>query len=245
LNELLDGTLTGPSGDLVERHLTDCARCATRRDELERTIALMRNMPVIEPGKSFEIQPSVAPARVSTARFQGVLTPAFPVLRVAVAAVFLLLVGVTAVDLGTQRDDQDDQVAMIANTPTARTDSISMEAPESTEAAPAAPAVNIEAADADDAALTEPSEAFSQAEVADEEAAGPEREAVTGGGDAAVEQAVASPEVSPTATPEEERLDARDDDDELSNWRIAEIALLLLLFWLVVTWIGLERVRKR
>jgi hypothetical protein len=59
--------------------------------------------------------------------------------------------------------------------------------------------------------------------------------------------ATPSLEPSPTASEPvpESRVDTTEESDGLSNWRIAEIALLLLLFWLVVTWFGLERMRNR
>jgi hypothetical protein len=265
LNELIDGSLPSPQAAQVQAHLDGCPDCATRWHELTQTVALLRSLPEIEPSRSFEIaaQPASSAATPAKPRFQTILTPAFPVLRVAVAAVFLLLVGVTATDLITQPDDDRDQVAMIAEPTAAPTEAVmrqeAEEAPEADAAplptgaapAPAAAGASLEEAGESQEALpaSEPSEAFSQA-VADEDTgaadAGVAQDAADG---ADIAQApAATPEIapSPTAAAPESRVDTtEDDDDGLSNWRIAEIALLLLLFWLVVTWFGLERMRKR
>jgi hypothetical protein len=257
LNDSIDGSLSGRQAGLVSAHLTGCDSCSTRRNELDRTIALIGSLPEVSPGRSFEIAPQPPREMESPAKpwLQTVISPAFPALRVAVAAVFLLLVGVTATDLITQPDNQGDQVAMIADTPAARTEPVmrddAEEAPEATEEAPA-PAANMQVEEAEQALPTgEPSQAFDQAAPDEDLLAGEAQEAEQAtGGDGAImaEPAAApSPEPSPTASEPvpESRVDAAEESDGLSNWRVAEIALLLLLFWLVVTWFGLERMRNR
>ncbi|CAN5617449.1 hypothetical protein BH23CHL4_BH23CHL4_02690 [soil metagenome] len=249
LNESIDGSLSGRDDELVSNHLAKCVECASRREELARTVALVRSMPEVEPRRSFEIapNPSLASRPPAKSWFQGVLAPAFPALRVAVAAVFLLLVGVSATDLITQRDNQGDQVAMVADPPAARPESVSLEeAPQAIGAPPAAPAANIEAAESDEAMFAEPSEALGDAAARDDSDTSETGETVDAGADA-MDQPGPTPPPEPSPTPDASvaRVDAAEESDGLSNWRIVEISLLLLLFWLVVTWIGVERVRKR
>ncbi|CAN5739118.1 hypothetical protein BH20CHL4_BH20CHL4_09610 [soil metagenome] len=249
LNESIDGSLSAFDDELLRHHLTVCAECGARREGLARTVALVRSMPEVEPHRSFEIASNPLPGSKPPAKawFQGVLAPAFPALRVAVAAVFLLLVGVSATDLITQRDDQGDQVAMVADTPAARPESVSLEeAPQAIGAPPAAPAANIEAAESDEAMFAEPSEALGDAAARDDSDTSETGETVDAGADA-MDQPGPTPPPEPSPTPDASvaRVDAAEESDGLSNWRIVEISLLLLLFWLVVTWIGVERVRKR
>jgi hypothetical protein len=42
-----------------------------------------------------------------------------------------------------------------------------------------------------------------------------------------------------------EQQQSTSDDDGVSNWRIAQIALIVLLLWLAVTVVGLQRLRTR
>jgi hypothetical protein len=44
--------------------------------------------------------------------------------------------------------------------------------------------------------------------------------------------------------PGEEEVNAKSGSDGLSGWRKAEIGLLIALAWLVVTWMGLERMKQ-
>jgi len=247
-NNLLDGALSDRATALVRDHLTGCDACGSRRQELAQSISLMRSLPEVEPGRTFEIGPSRVRTTTPQTKswFQGALTPAFPAMRIAVAAVFLLLVGVTTADLVTQRDDQGDQVAMVADTPAARSDSVSMQAPPATQSLPAAPQDQIEAIESEDVLRSGPSEALSEEAADSESDMFDADETGDAGADPTTQQTpTPQPSPSPTAAPPEERVDASSEDDGLSNWRIAQIALLLLLFWLIVTWLGLERIKRR
>jgi hypothetical protein len=295
LNESIDGTLIDRDERVVQSHLAGCAACAAQRAELETTVRLLRALPEVESSRSFAVTAQKTGSAPAASRSQGWLTPAFPVLRVAVAAVFLLLVGVASVDVLTQRDDDADELAMLAETPNGGTDTEAIQAPptstriplpstgggylvtaestaETEEAMPTdempivggpggAPAGETTQAESvalalktggpgntptGEITLAEPA-GMSGAEVADEDSLAMEQEEAGIDGESPSDQAAASPEAAtPEATPSPiERQESGDDKGGLSNWRIAEIALLLLLLWLIVTWIGLARMRRR
>jgi len=55
----------------------------------------------------------------------------------------------------------------------------------------------------------------------------------------------ATPAASPVPVALDQKQPESDDDSGVSGWRIAQIALLVLLLWLVVTVVGLQRIRAR
>jgi hypothetical protein len=172
-----------------------------------------------------------------------------PALRTATVAVFLLLVSVTAADLAIDRDsDQADFQPQVQQTvPAARqTQSEPTELPDGAPVAgeDAAPEPLDDAAPADGVAPAAAPTFGSEAESSSLQQAAPAEEPAL-----AMERVVESPAASPAATPAAKpvptAIESAPSGNGISRWRIAEIGLLLLLAWLLVTWIGRARIASR
>jgi hypothetical protein len=223
LSELID---LQPSGRELEEavqieHLNSCPECQERLDNLRATIALFRDLPEREPPRSYRLpaQEVEAPSRKPATPFErlkGWFTTGAPAFRLATTAVAILLLSVTAVDFWVERDQPADEPVVER--------AITLE--------DAAPAPTLEAADEmqppADAAVEADAEDTSIFSIAEEEETADEAPLVL------ATPPAAEPVLIETDITEEGR----------SIWRTVQFGLLILLGWLVVTWIGYERTMK-
>ncbi|MCH7737203.1 MAG: zf-HC2 domain-containing protein [Chloroflexi bacterium] len=69
LSEYLDGRLQGRTLERVERQLEECDACRQDLAELQATVAMMQQLPMVEPRRSFVMSaPPPEPARAETIR---------------------------------------------------------------------------------------------------------------------------------------------------------------------------------
>jgi hypothetical protein len=231
---------------------------------MRATVALLQGLPQYAPRRTFQLGPEHArgaeraPARVSRGLegwFERLL-PWFPTLRIATVAVAVLLVAVIAGDLVTNRGSETTsslQMRGIEAEATIPGDELPAPAP----AMEAPPMADEEAELARDepprsAAFQPTMSAFAETAplATGESITFGAREAVTGTEstvpasmemDEAEEDAsglVASPADPATAAPEESEPAAGP-----SGWRIAQVGLGLALLWLIVSLVGLNRIR--
>lgn len=210
--------------------------------------------------------PEKSPGRFD--RFAEWIVPGMPAIRAATVAVALLLLSVAAIDLITHRGTGDESAGpvLMQQAPNTQEPSTAFRAQE---AAPATEPM-LQAAEESSTGAVAESTADEMGNASDEAAPAPEsagagmaqstQEAVlavapaevapvsqptTGALGAAPAPAVeATPLASPVATAEATSAAAEKANRggaELSRWRIAEFGLLLLLLWLVVTWVGRAR----
>lgn len=270
LNELVDGTLAGRDLDRARAHLADCQECDARYRTLQATVSALREAPSVMPRRTFQLTPEQAklPEKKPSwlDRFAERLLPGVPAIKVATVAVALLLVSVTAFDVLTNQTEQSDSLPQTSvqreadvpapeNTQPALTDIPVLEASDETIS---------EASDAD-TALQESETGGAQSEsdaAADDAFVGSAMQEAPPAPAAAVEQptfeasptpeptatpsptATPEPTITPTATPTPEEDDSWRAEITVSWWRIAELGLLLLLVWLVVSWVGRSRVGR-
>lgn len=245
LNELVDGTMQPDEAALARSHLAGCSECEQRYQALFATVAALQQAPSLMPRRSFQLTPEQAripdkePSRID--RFVQRLVPGMPVIRAATLAVALLLVTVSALDVITNRDGATDQVVTTQMREQAPSESSSGEG-GAQEAAQPAQAVATEpgmlGAASDSEPASEPQESESAADGAAPAVA--PAPAVASPESEKAEVAEASP--APTASPSPVSASESSTGVSISPWRIAELALLLLLLWLVVSWVGRSRV---
>ncbi len=228
----LDRELSDPDQREADRHLRQCADCRQELNELRATVTLLNGLPQYAPRRSFRVGSAHA-VRPSGGGWLARLLPALPALRAATAAAAILLLLVVAGDLFTSIGDE-------------RTISEPVSAPQQDFDA-GAPANQV----ADDGGEAELEEAAPGGNGTNSIAESSETAAAP---NAARQPAPANAATSGIATPPTSG-EATDDlggagtavaesTDGPSLWRIAQLALGLLLLWLIVTVVGLERLRR-
>lgn len=247
LSAYLDQQL--PPADLAaaRAHLAACPDCGQELAELRATVALLRSLPQFSARRDFQLGPEHA-RRTAAGRIPGAgssrawqpsgidrwfdrLIPAFPAVRIATAVVAVLLVAVIAGDLIVNRGAGN--VAMLpasSRVEVGRAPEAAMprQAPAAQDGGQRPAAVQPTMVTTDDAeAFAEPA-----AEVGTDAAAPASMEEDGAAGDApgivasdpAAEPAPAAP--SP------------------SGWRLAQVGLGLALLWLIVSLVGIARLRR-
>ncbi len=253
-NAYLDRGLDDADRRTAAAHLAACPDCRRELAELRATVALLRGLPHYAPRRSFRLGPEHAATRPGgrLAPWAPRLLPALPALRAAAAAVALLLVAAVAGDLvSTSRDDAPAQRSEVLAAPTA--------APPALQQAPAPQTEGVDE-EAAGAGETESSGAASnrvEAPGAAAEAPGLPRGAPAEPPAAPARQAAdaADPPAAPGIASAPEPADdqgttARADppsagSDRPSGWRLAQVSLGLLLLWLLVSIVGLQRLSRR
>ena len=262
LSAYLDGALEPGEMAAARAHLATCPECAQDLAEMRATVALLQGLPQYAPRRSFQLGPEHARgAEGATARVsRGLegwferLLPWFPTLRIATVAVAVLLVAVIAGDLVTNRGSESSGPAQTGRIMADATDSgAELPAP-----APAmeVPPIEEDAESAQDvaprsAAFQPTMSVFAESEplATGESITFGARDALTGTDsavpaslevDEAEEDAsgiVASPTAPATVAPEEPAAGP-------SGWRLAQVGLGLALVWLIVSLVGLNRIRR-
>ncbi len=96
LSAYIDGELDPPAAQRLESHLAQCERCRLELEQLRATVSGLRDLPVLEPPRSF----TLSPQRVAAPRPRQ---PAAPPLafgaRIAAAGLAAALAAVLVVDL--------------------------------------------------------------------------------------------------------------------------------------------------
>lgn len=102
-SSLVDERLEPGERDEAERHLAACSRCQTELDELRATVALVRELPLVEPPRSFLLAEDVAApvelGRPGWAALAGDLAPWTRVAGALAAALFVVLVSADLLNL--------------------------------------------------------------------------------------------------------------------------------------------------
>lgn len=290
LGAFLDGWLEPWEREAVASHVDGCADCRRELGEVGATVVLLRGLPQYEPRRSFQLSPrqvaglSRAARPASDGGWLARLLPSLPALRAATVGVAMLLLAVTAVDLGTEPGDQEaadrQQAIESVGTNPPPPASLQRQADDQALEAPAVATLPAQTgpseAEADESSVSmaqgaaleatgaaAPVEEPQVANAADQPAAAAapasagEGVAPTGAADsfapptAVATVAPSTATVAPTgqtATASSAVTDtqaAERDDDNVSRWRLAEVGLGFVLFWLVVTIAGLERLRRR
>ncbi len=230
-------------GDLVDRpsllqesteiwnHLQSCSVCSVQLDELNATVKVLGDVPLLDPPRSFAIHQKPVAPRETRARswFETLKNPAFPAFRIATAGVLaLFIVATTGAFIANDRDPAD-QPALVQEA-----DSPALFR-ETTSEGDTGPALHTGPADEPESADAEMAAPADEAVIDD----APVSESTGVGSDVADEEAfVDGDQLAEPSEPVAE-------SEGISNWRLAQITSVLLLGWLTVTWIGLERLRRR
>lgn len=236
LTAYLDHELSDADRQDAEHHLRLCADCRQERDELRATVMLLRGLPQYAPRRSFRVGSERAMTPVNGGWLARLL-PALPAIRVATVAVAMLLLVVVSGDLLTGVGDDRRLAAPPPAPPSAEIADEQAEPAadddagvQRDQAAPTANGTN-PLAESSETTAAPPAPAGRQPATSDEGAAASRStpmpagdEEIDAAGDAGVEPAAA-------AGP--------------SIWRLAQLALGFLLLWLMVTMVGLERLRRK
>lgn len=98
LSLLIDGAFAGDERRQAMDHLAHCDQCRSTFDDLEILTRVLRELPQLEPPRSFQLDPSHRIARQSLwDRLGGALTPLLPAMRTATIVLALAFGGVTAI----------------------------------------------------------------------------------------------------------------------------------------------------
>ncbi len=270
LNELVDGTLAGRELNRAQAHLVSCQDCDAQYRALLATVTALKQAPSLMPRRSFQLTPEQAklpdpvPSRFD--RFADWIVPGIPAIKLATIAVALLFVSVTTFDVLTNQSGQDDmsQSTSLQRDTDFPAPAVQNAQSEATEAlAPPESNASISDDGGSDTAL-EANDVAGGAAAPDADSDSASSAAMQEAPAApapAVEEPVlfASPTVEstptptlsattepiPTPSPEATPIAGSDDRSgglALSKWRIAELGLLMVLIWLLVSWIGRSRV---
>ncbi|MDQ3779352.1 MAG: zf-HC2 domain-containing protein [Chloroflexota bacterium] len=235
LTAYLDHELSDADSQDAEHHLRLCADCRQERDELRATVLLLRGLPQYAPRRSFRVGSERAMTPVNGGWLARLL-PALPAIRVAMVAVAVLLLVVVTGDLLTGVGDDQRLAAPPPAPPNAEITDEQAEpaadddaALQRDQAAPAANGTN-SLVESSERTAVPPAPAAGRQPATNAAAARSTPmpagdEAIDAAGDAGVEPAEAA--------------------DGPSIWRLAQLALGFLLLWLMVTMVGLERLRRK
>lgn len=270
LNELVDGTLAGRAMERAQAHLDSCLDCDAQYQALLATVTVLKQAPSLMPRRSFHLTPEQAkrpdpvPSRFD--RFANWLVPGIPAIKFATIAVALLLISVTTFDVLTNQSGQVDMgdstsLQRESDLPAPAAQNAQSEATEalilgeSNEAIPddTESETAFEASDAiggaveQDAASDSVSNSGMQGAPAAPAAAieQPNRVASPTAESTSPPLATATPQPAGTPSPSATTAAGSNDgsaDFKLSWWRIAELGLLMVLIWLLVSWVGRSRV---
>lgn len=228
LGAFLDGAISTGEGTLVAAHLRGCADCRREVAAIRATVALLDGLPQYEPRRSFRLAPQQAGrARTVSGGWLPRLLPSFASLRIATAAVAMLLVVVSAGDILSHRDQASDR-------------SSPQSASETVATVPALTKVdNQPVLDLEQA----PSSASGAPGAFSAPAAAPAEDA------AGAVVVTTSPSSAATLVPARQPAPAPADEVKQDNgptfWRLSEVALALVLAWLLVSLTGLQQMRWR
>jgi hypothetical protein len=256
MSAYLDGEMRPYERSIADAHLRACAACRRDLADLRATVELLHALPEARPRRSFQLSPEQAHDSVSWLRR---LVTGLPAAQIAAVAVSVLLVIVISADLLTHEGGHG-QLQMAVQAPTTINSAIPPNAQESDNVQPqlgAKPASTRPPAAISAARQAQPTAAIASAAQAPANAApgAPAPAGGAAGSSAAESAAVASPSASPAATPgptaaPAPTVQATEVANSQSNgasrpswWRIAEIALAIVLLWLIVSTIGLRRIR--
>jgi len=229
LGVFLDGGLSPGEARLVAAHLAGCGDCRREIAALRATVALLGGLPQYEPRRSFRLlsQQAVRGRATGDSGRLARLLPSFPSLRIATVAVAMLLLLVGTGDVLTHRDESSETSSVqpaaraIATLPVAK-------------AGEQQPVLDLEQA---------PSSASGAPGAFSAPAAAP--------ADSAAGAAVTTntpPSLATTAAPQvaaPAQSTQSEGNDGPSFWRLGEVALALILAWLLVSLTGLQQMRWR
>ena len=117
LSAYIDGELDSPAAERLEGHLAECERCRVELEHLRATVAGLRNLPEVEPPRSF----ALSPERVVAPRPHLPATPPLAIgARIAAAGLAAALAAVLVVDLGDIGGNGEVQEAAAPQTTTDR-----------------------------------------------------------------------------------------------------------------------------
>lgn len=247
LSAYIDDQLSPAERESAARHLAACTACQHELAELRATVRLLHGLPQVRPHRSFTLDPAQTEAvryPPETSRFGRLL----PVLRVATVVVAVLLVAVVAGDLIDHSGQNGGQQAAAPNVGAPAFEQIAGTKPAATTShqrsavMPAAthpPVASSEQAPAAAAPAQTPPAVFGARAPSVTPTATPPATAPATPTATATSPATATTGGSGSGTI------GTSHQDRPSGWRIAEIALGLLLVWLAVSWIGLVRLRNR
>ncbi|HUZ02960.1 MAG TPA: zf-HC2 domain-containing protein [Thermomicrobiaceae bacterium] len=223
LSDYLEGQVDSESRRrALAAHLEACGACRRALQELATLVDRLAALPLPEPPRSFRITAAMVPAPVALP------TPWFirlqPAMRWATAAAAVLLVLVVGADLVTHAGGAKPAATESSARPQTFTSSGSTAASTTTSAT--RPPTSIPAA----GAAVQSSAASAAASPA------PRTAAVTAGSTPAPETPVAAALPSTSAV--------QGSTASPSGWRIAELAIALVLLWLLVATVALPRLRR-
>jgi len=229
LSAFLDDRLEEPERTIAASHLERCEACRGDLAEMRATVTLLSRLPQYRPRRSFELSSAYA-VRNQPSRLARLL-PLIPALRVAAAAVALLLIGVTTADIRFSDDTPPAaRQAIPAVRATSQSATFEREGDESSE--------DQSAADEGESGGGDQAPAAEQADRALQ--AAPAGGATGRNPNATPEAPVAAPargEPLSTGAPAA-------GNTRPSAWRLAEVGLALVLLWLLVGLVGLQRLNR-
>ena len=117
ISAYIDGKLEAPAAARLKGHLAECERCRVELEHLRATVAGLRDLPEVEPPRSF----ALSPERVAAPRPHLPATPPLAIgARVAAAGLAVALAAVFVVDLGDIGGNGEVQEAAAPQTTTER-----------------------------------------------------------------------------------------------------------------------------
>ncbi|MDQ3043927.1 MAG: zf-HC2 domain-containing protein [Chloroflexota bacterium] len=242
LSAYADHALSSVERAEIDLHLASCAECHHELTELRATLKLLAGLPIYRPHRSFQLGPEHNRPRHSL--WANRLVPLLPALRAAVLIVALALGGVGAADVFRSVDDQGDQVPQSLNLPVVNEDPATGGGTDSADQSSkvVGPAPPNERSAAPDTGVKSVQSGEEQVE-----GMAPASDAISAPAPAtdqgfAAESAAPAPVEEPGSSASSESNPA---DDGTTWWRIAEVALALLLTWLLILWAAIRSVARR
>lgn len=274
LNDLIDGTLAMEAAATARAHLATCSDCEERYLTLMATVAALQHAPSLLPRRSFQLTPEQAkiPPKAPTwiDRVTQRIVPGLPAIRAATLAVAVLLISVTAFDVFTHQNSSPGQPSttqmrqleqtvpappgevsdqseapvppLATGAPLLGESNEAMTSASSTDGAASGGLQSVSGKGAAESAADNAGPAVAPAPASVASAAATEILTTM-----VVEETVATPLASPEATASPVPSSVSETSGggaSISRWRIAELALLLVLVWLAVSWVGRSHVEN-
>ena len=227
----------------IDIHLAGCVECRHELAELRATLDLLAGLPQYRSRRTFQLGPEHIRPRQSA--WAGRLIPILPVLRAAVLVVALLLGGVSAADILTSEEDQTANAPESLQLPVVEEDLT-----EADGTIPADQSSNVVEAAPPNSRAAAPGAAGETVQGGEGQAGGMEPASDAVNALAPTNDLSLAPAEAEAPTPVEDpgsTAGAEDSpaDQKTSWWRIAEVALALLLAWLLILWAAIRSITRR